>query len=364
MFFNNIHIRIRFVLMVVCVLLVLIIFRVFYIQVFKYDKLSSLAESLWSRELPITADRGEIRDRNGKVLATNITTTSLVVIPNQIENKEEVATKLAEILGVTYEEMYRHISKKTSIERVHPEGRQLSYDVAEQINNLGYDGVYLVKESKRYYPYGNVLSHVLGYVGIDNQGLSGIELNYDDYLTGENGAIKYFSDGKGNRLEMTEVYEEPQNGINVDLTIDVDLQLAVENELDNVMAKYNPEQALIMAMNPKTGEILAMSSRPNFNPNQYQTASVEVINRNLPIWMTYEPGSTFKIITLSASLEEQTINLFNDNYYDGGSITVEGARIKCWKAGGHGAETMLQVVENSCNLGVNTGTHTFLKNWL
>lgn len=351
MFFNHIHIRIRVVFLVVCVVLLAIIFRVFYIQVFKYEKLSSLAESLWSRELPITADRGEIRDRNGKVLATNITTTSLVVIPNQIKNKEEVATKLSEILNVTYEEMYRHIAKKTSIERVHPEGRQLSYEVAEEINNLGYDGVYLVKESKRYYPYGNVLSHVLGYVGIDNQGLSGIELNYDEYLTGENGAIKYFSDGKGNRLELTEIYEEPQNGINVDLTIDIDLQLAIENELDNVISKYNPEQALIMAMNPKTGEILAMSSRPNFNPNQYQTSSVEVINRNLPIWMTYEPGSTFKIITLSASLQEQTINLFNDSYFDGGSIRVENARIKCWKAGGHGAETMLQVVENSCNPG-------------
>ncbi len=351
MFFNSIHTRIRVVFVVVCVLLLIIIGRVFYIQVFKYNQLNKLAESLWSRELPITADRGEIRDRNGKVLASNITTTSLVVIPNQIQNKEEVAEKLAAILNVSYEEMYRHISKKTSIERVHPEGRQLSYEVAEQINNLGYDGVYLVKESKRYYPYGNVLSHVLGYVGIDNQGLSGIELNYDTYLTGESGAIKYFSDGKGNRLELSEVYEEPQNGINVDLTIDIDLQLAVENELDNVMSKYSPEQALILAMNPKTGEILAMASRPNFNPNNYQTASVEVINRNLPIWMTYEPGSTFKIITLAASLEEQTINLFNDSYYDGGSIQVEGARIKCWKAGGHGAETMLQVVENSCNPG-------------
>lgn len=351
MFFNTIHTRMRVVLVVVFALLVAVIFRVFYIQIFKYNKLSSLAESLWSRELPITADRGEIRDRNGKILATNITTTSLVVIPNQIKNKEEVASKLAEILNVSYDEMYRHIAKKTSIERVHPEGRQLSYEVAEQINNLGYDGVYLVKESKRYYPYGNVLSHVLGYVGIDNQGLSGIELNYDEYLTGANGAIKYFSDGKGNRLELTEIYEEPQNGINVDLTIDIDLQFAIENELDNVVSKYNPEQALIMAMNPKTGEILAMASRPNFNPNSYQTSSVEVINRNLPIWMTYEPGSTFKIITLAASLEEQTINLFNDNYYDSGSIRVENARIKCWKAGGHGAETMLQVVENSCNPG-------------
>ncbi len=351
MFFNSIHTRMRVVLVVVLGLLFLIIAKVFYIQIFKYKDLNSLATSLWSRELPITADRGEIRDRNGKVLATNITTTSLVVIPNQINNKEEVATKLAEILNVSYEEMYRHISKKTSIERVHPEGRQLSYEIAEKINNLNYDGVYLVKESKRYYPYGNVLSHVIGYVGIDNQGLSGIELNYDDYLTGENGAIKYFSDGKGNRLDLTEIYEEPQNGINVDLTIDIDLQLSIENELDNVMTKYNPEQALIVAMQPKTGEILAMASRPNFNPNNYQTSSTEVINRNLPIWMTYEPGSTFKIITLAASLEEKTVNLFEDHYYDGGSITVEGARIKCWKAGGHGAETFLQVVENSCNPG-------------
>lgn len=351
MFFNKIHIRMRVVLIVVIVLFLAIVGRVFYIQIFKYNKLNDLATSLWSRELPITADRGEIRDRNGKVLATNITTTSLVVIPNQIKNKEEVSEKLAEILGVTKEEMYRHISKRTSIERVHPEGRQLSYEVAEKINSLHYDGVYLVKESKRYYPYGNVLSHVLGYVGIDNQGLSGIELNYDQYLTGANGAIKYFSDGKGNRLELSEIYEEPQNGINIDLTIDLDLQLSIENELDNVVSKYNPDQALILAMNPNSGEILAMASRPNFNPNAYQTSSVEVINRNLPIWMTYEPGSTFKIITLAASLEEKTVNLFEDQFYDGGSIAVDGARIKCWKAGGHGAETFLQVVENSCNPG-------------
>ncbi len=366
MFFNNIHTRMRVVLIIVIVCLLAIIFRVLYIQIFQYNKLNNLAESLWSRELPITADRGEIRDRNGKVLASNVTTTSLVVIPNQIKNKEEVAKKIAEILDVDYDKMYAHVSKKTSIERVHPEGRQLSYEIAEKINDLNYDGVYLVKESKRNYPYGNVLSHVLGYVGIDNQGLSGIELELDDYLTGANGAIKYFSDGKGNRLKLSEVYEEPQNGINVDLTIDLDLQLAVENELDNVVSKYNPEQALIMAMNPKTGEILAMSSRPNFNPNNYQTYSVEVINRNLPIWMTYEPGSTFKIITLSASLEEKTINLFKDNYYDGGSINVEGARIKCWKAGGHGAETFLQVVENSCNpgfvvMGQKLGAETLLK---
>lgn len=351
MFFNQIHTRIRYVLLVVFLVLICIIVRVFYIQVFQYDKLSSLAESLWSRNLPITADRGTITDRNGKVLATNITTTSLVLIPNQIKEKDRVAEDLAEILKVSKEDMLGHVSKKTSIERVHPEGRQLSYEVAEQINALGYDGVYLVKESKRYYPYDTMLSHVLGYVGIDNQGLSGIELEYDEYLTGKDGAIKYFSDGKGNKLELTEVYEQPTSGINIALTIDLDLQLAVERELDNVLTKYNPEQALIMAMNPKTGEILAMASRPTFDSNHYSDYSTEIINRNLPIWMTYEPGSTFKIITLAASLEENTVNLFKDRFTDTGSIQVENARIKCWKAGGHGTQTFLEVVENSCNPG-------------
>lgn len=366
MFFNDVHTRIRFVFLVILMILIAIVIRVFYIQVFQYEKLSDLAGSLWSRELPITADRGEILDRNGKVLATNITTTSLVIIPNQVKDAEEVAKKLSEILNCDYDAMLSHVKKKTSIERVHPEGRQLSYEVAEKIDDLKLDGVYLVKESKRYYPYGNVLSHVLGYVGIDNQGLSGLELSYDEYLTGENGAIKYFSDGKGNRLELTEVYEEPQNGINLELTIDLDIQLAAERELDNVMSKYTPEHALIMAMNPKTGEILAMASRPNFDSNHYQDYSTEVINRNLPIWMTYEPGSTFKIMTLAASMEEKTINLFEDDYFDGGAITVEGATIHCWKHGGHGAQKFLNVVENSCNpgfvvMGQKLGTETLMK---
>lgn len=363
MFFSDIHTRIRFFFLLVLCICIIIVIRVFYIQVIEYDRLSTLAESLWSRKLPIGADRGEIYDRNGKILATNLTTTSLVLIPNQIANKEETAQKLSEILQSDYEDMLAHVSKKTSIERVHPEGRQLSYDLASQIDELGLDGVYLVKESKRYYPYGDVLSHVLGYVGIDNQGLSGIELTYDEYLTGEDGAIKYFSDGKGNRLELSEVYEKPQNGINLQLTIDLDLQLAAERELDNVMSKYTPEHAMILAMDPDTGEVLAMASRPNFDPNNYQDYDTETINRNLPIWMTYEPGSTFKIMTLTSSIEEKTVNLFEDTYYDSGSIHIDGATIHCWKSGGHGAQTYLNVVENSCNpgfvtlgqkLGVNT----------
>ena len=354
MFNFKINTRVRLVFLVVTIVFLIVIGKVFYIEVIQYDKLSKLADSLWSRNLPITADRGNIYDRNGKIIATNITTTSLVFIPNQIVNKEAVARDISSILGADYEDILAHASKKTSIERVHPEGRQLSYEIAEEINKLNYDGVYLVKESKRHYPHGQVLSHVLGYVGIDNQGLSGLELNYDDYLTGQDGAIKYFSDGKGHRLNLEEVYVAPQSGMNLTLTIDLDLQLAVEKELDNVIDMYDPEDALILAMDPKTGEVLAMANRPSFDPNHYQDYSTETINRNLSIWKTYEPGSTFKIVTLAASLEEKEVNLFEDTFYDSGSIQVENARIKCWKSGGHGAQTYLNVVENSCNPGFVT----------
>ena len=356
MFFNEIHTRIRYVFLIVIIVLIIAIARVFYIQVFSYEKLSTLAESLWSRELPISADRGEIVDRNGKVLATNITTTSLVVIPNQIVDKEDAAKKISEILGSDYEDMFNHLSKKTSIERVHPEGRGLDYETAEAIDALKIDGVYLVKESKRYYPYDTMLSHVLGYVGIDNQGLSGLELYYNDYLTGEDGSIKYFSDGKGHKLELAEIYESPTSGITLELTIDINLQMAVENELDNAIAKYDADSAIAIAMDPNTGEVLAMASRPNFNSNDYQSYSTEVINRNLPIWMTFEPGSTFKIITLSAAIEEGLVNIFEDRFTDSGAITVDGATLHCWKTGGHGNQTYLEVVENSCNPGfVNLG---------
>ena len=351
MFFKDIHIRIRLFFVIVVTIFLVIACKIIYIQVFEYDKLKKLSSDLWSRNLPIEADRGKIYDRNGVVLADNITTTSLVLIPNQIKDKEKVASELAKILNVSKEEMLKHVNKNTSIERVHPEGRRLSFEIADKIEALNFDGVYLVKESKRNYPYDKSLSHVLGYVGIDNQGLSGLELEYDKYLTGEYGSIKYFSDAKGNRLKLKEIYEQPQNGMNLTLTIDNNIQMSVERELDNVVSKYNPEHALAIVMDPNTGEILAMSSRPNFSPSNYQKYTIEETNRNLPIWMNYEPGSTFKIITLAASLEEDTIDLQKDHFYDGGSIRVANAKIKCWKAGGHGAETFLQVVENSCNPG-------------
>ena len=297
MFFKGIHIRIRIVFFIILFLFLLIIGKVFYIQVFSYKKLNGYASSLWSRNLPIESNRGIIYDINGNVLADNITTTSLVLIPNQIKDKEGTASKLAEVLGVSYDLMLRHVTKIASIERVHPEGRRLSYEVADKIDDLKLPGVYLVKESKRYYPYDTMLSHTIGFVGIDNQGLAGLELIYDKYLTGSYGAIKYFSDAKGNRLELSEIYEQPQDGVNMTLTINYDIQASMERELDNVVSRYSPDGAWGIAMNPNTGEILAIASRPSFSPSNYSIYSVEEINRNLPIWMTYEPGSTFKIVT-------------------------------------------------------------------
>ncbi len=343
--------KIKIFVIIVFFVFIVVILKVFYIQVFEYDKLNDLASDLWSRNLPIEADRGKIYDRNGVVLADNVTTTSLVLIPSQIKNKKETTKKLADILNVSYDTMREHVYKNTSIERVHPFGRRLDYSVAEKIEKLNLDGVYLVRESKRSYPYGTELSHTLGFVGIDNQGLSGIELQYDDYLTGEYGAIKYFSDAKGNKLDLSQVYEAPQNGVNVTLTINHEIQASVERELDNVMTKYEPETALAIAMDPNTGEVLAISSRPNFDAINYQDYTQEALNRNLPIWATYEPGSTFKIITLSAALNEGLVDLDNETFYDSGSVKVANAKIRCWKAGGHGAQTFLQVVENSCNPG-------------
>lgn len=328
MFNRKIDKRIKILLFFIIIVFAIIVLKVLFIEVIDYNKLKELSESLWSRELPIEADRGKITDRNGKILADNLTTTSLVLIPNQIKNKEEVTTNLAKILNISYEDMKSHVYKETSIERVHPEGRRLSFEIADKINYLKYEGVYLVKESKRYYPYKNLLSHSLGYVGIDNQGLSGLELQYDKYLTGTKGAIKYYSDAKGNKLNKQQKYIEPVNGMNINLTIDLDIQISIERELDNIIDMFSPDNALAIVMDPKTGEILGMGSRPDYDPNNYKKYTTEVLSRNLPIWSSYEPGSTFKIITMSSSVEEGIVDLDKDTFYDSGSVKVDGSTLR------------------------------------
>ena len=350
MFFNDIHTRIRFVFIVILIALLLIIGKVFYIQVFSYNKLSKITEDLWSRKMTINAPRGDIVDRNGNILATSLVTTTIYVVPNQIKDKEKVSKDIANILGCDYEDVYKYVSKHSSMEIIR-KGMDLSSEVADKIEALGYDGVYLVVDSKRYYPYGETLAHIIGFVGSDNQGLSGLELTYDKYLKGTNGELKYYSDGKGNKLEIPDSYVAPTKGMTLELSLDIELVKALDNELNNAMDKYNAENALGIVMRPKTGEILAIGSLPSFNPDNYQDYSIETINRNLPIWKTYEPGSTFKIITLAASVEEKTVDLEKDTFTDTGAITIDGGTLHCWKHGGHGTQTFLEVVENSCNPG-------------
>ena len=351
MFTKGIDKRIKILFFVFLIFFCLILIKVFYIQVFEYKKLNKLAKNLWSRDLEIQAERGKIFDRNGIVLADNLTTTSLVILPNQVKDKNLVTRKLATILNVSYDDMKKHVYKKTSIERVHPEGRRLSYEIAEKIQKLHLDGVYLVKESKRNYPYKDLLSHSLGYVGIDNQGLSGLEYQYDKILTGENGAIKYFSDAHGDKISISDQYVSPKNGLNINLTIDLNIQKSLERELSNIEDMFHPEMALAIVIDPKTGEILGMGSYPDYDPNQYQKFSSSTLSRNLPIWSSYEPGSTFKIVTMASSVEEKVIDIFKDRFYDSGKVSVDGSVLRCWKAGGHGDQTFLEVLQNSCNPG-------------
>lgn len=351
MFFRKVNLRIKILFLILSFLLFLVIFRVFYIQVFDYKKLNDLASDLWSRDLIVEADRGKILDRNGEVLADNLTTTSLMLIPSQIKDKEFVSLKLSEILGVSLDEMKSHVYMKTSIERVHPEGRRLSYDIASKISDLKMDGVYLMKEAKRYYPYGDLLSHSLGYVGIDNQGLSGLELKYDKYLTGKSGSIKYFSDAHGNKLNKSDIYVEAIPGMDINLTIDINIQKSLEREMDNINSMFNPDMALAIVVNPKTGEILGISSSPSYDPNNYKNYNDTILNRNLPVFASYEPGSTFKVVTMASAIEEKVIDIFNEHFYDSGKVNVDGSILKCWKSSGHGDQTFLQVLENSCNPG-------------
>ena len=343
--------RIKIVFLISLIIFVLIVIKIFYLQIINYNKLNKLANELWSRNLTVQADRGKILDRNGKIIVDNITTSGLYIVPNQIKDKELVSLKLSQILNISYDKMYKYVTKKASIVRVHPEGRNLNFEIAKKINDLDFDGIYLLKESKRNYKYSSLLSHIIGFTGIDNQGLSGLELKYDEYLKGKDGSIKYYSDGKGKRLNLEEIYQSPINGKDIYLTIDLDIQLSLENELLNAYQKYNADGAIGIVSKSSTGEILAMTSLPSFEPNNYQKYNENIINRNLAIWQNFEPGSTFKIITLTSAINEGIVNIFEDKYTDTGSIKVDGSTLHCWKRKGHGTQTYLQVVENSCNPG-------------
>jgi len=326
--------------------------RLAYVQLWKGDELSRLAEESWRRQVPFAAKRGEITDRNGIRLAYNVSSPTILAIPAQVKDPAEAARKLAPVLGMTEERLRELLTKRESSVKLQPGGRKISLEKARQIREMGIPGIVVTEDNKRYYPYGSLAAHVLGFTGIDNQGLAGVELQYDELLRGFNGSVSYLSDAAGRQMPGGgERFRPPKDGLTLQLTIDKTIQAIVERELDQAMLQYNPDHAIAIAMDPNTGEILAMSARPTYEPDRYREYPPEVYNRNLPIWMTYEPGSTFKIITLSAALEEGKVDLKNEYFFDPGSIEVGGARLRCWRKGGHGSQSFLQVVENSCNPG-------------
>lgn len=358
----------RLLVIIIFNVLMLLVFivRLGYIQLIGGDKIREKAYALWSRDIPVEGQRGIIYDRNGKPIVNNVVRPTVAVIPKQIENKEEVAKFLSEVLETPYEEIMRHLEKNVSVEIIKPEGRKIDVETAKKIIAKNFQGVYIVGDTVRNYLYGTYLAHVLGFTGIDNQGITGIEYMYDEYLMGESGSSKYYVDAKGQLLYgRYGYYDPPTQGMNIYLTIDIELQMVLEKALENANALYKPDQMLGIIMNPKTGEILAMASYPSFDPGNYQAYPQEIYNRNLPIWMTYEPGSTFKIVTFSAGLEEGVFRL-DESFYDPGYRIVGDRKIKDWKAGGHGHQTFLEVIENSCNpgfmeIGERLGTERLFK---
>lgn len=329
-----------------------VVIRLFYVQVIQHDKLTELAKQNWDREIPFASERGEIVDRKGEVIVTNKLAPTLYFMPAQNDNIEEAAKQIASVLNLDVQRLYKKMNTRAYLVKLAPEAKNITYEQAVQIQGLKIDGLYSGVDYVRHYPYGSLLSRFVGFTGYDSQGLAGIEYQYNKLLTSKNAAIRLFTDAKGNSLpHVDDEWREGNQGATVELTIDLEVQQVVERELAQAMDKYDADQALAIAMNVNTGEILALSSYPTYDPANFEDVDQSIYNRNLPAWMTYEPGSTFKIITLSAALEENVVDLEKDMFFDKGYTIVEDSRLRCWKRNGHGSETFLQVVENSCNPG-------------
>ena len=349
--------KIKRIIMIYIIVLIGFIFlfiRLSYVKIVKGQDYYNLALDLWTRTAPTKGVRGNIYDRNGNLIVGSYLAPTVVVIPKQIENKDATASFLSDVLDVSKDEILKHLNKKVSVEILKPSGRYISVDKAIKIINKNIKGVYVVSDSKRSYPYNDILAPIIGVVGSDNQGITGIEYIYDQYLKGGYGGLNVYTDAHGNLIgDLTSYYNTALSGADVYLTIDLNIQLILERLLDNAFVKYNYDEAIMIAVNPKTSEVLGMASRPTFSPENYLDYSEEIYNRNLPIWKNYEPGSVQKIITYAAGLEENVFKM-DDIYNDPGYLIIDGVRIKDWKVGGHGRETFLQVIENSCNPGFMT----------
>lgn len=361
------------------VLLLGLVGRLVYLMVFQSDYYSEKADDLHERERDIKAARGKILDANGVVLAANKTVCTISVIHSQIEDPEAVIGMLVDELGISEEAARKRVEKRSSIERVKT---NVDKEVGDRIRAYGYSGVKVDEDFKRYYPYNTLASHVLGFTGSDNQGIIGLEVKYDDVLEGINGKILTTTDARGIELDVIgESRVEPVAGYNLRISLDRNIQLYCEQAAKKVMEEKQADGVSILLMNPQNGEIYACVNVPEFDLNDPFTLNYpmdttglsdkeyqDLCNkmwRNACINDTYEPGSTFKIFTMSAGLEEGVVKT-SDTFSCGGFRVVEDRRIHCHKRAGHGSETFIQGAQNSCNpvfidVGLRLGVDNFFK---
>ena len=389
--FLNIKKRLRIMLLITIFLFIALIIRIGWIQLVKGDFYSTLAFQQQNLDREITAKRGIIYDRNGNILAMSASSEMVTINPNNIskDKKEIVAKAISQILELDYEKVLKKVNKNSSIEII---SKKVEKDKSNKLrewlieNNIE-SGVNIDEDAKRYYPYGTLASQIIGFCGSDNQGLNGIEAKYDETLKGKSGSISKVTDARGKNIkEIEENYTEAQEGDGLELTIDSNIQQIVEKYLEEACIDNEcTDGGNIIIMDPRNGDILAMATYPNYNLNEpfkinnseleavWDTLSSEEKNNNLQaMWRnkaiadTYEPGSTFKLVTASAALEEGITQTDKEGEFScSGGIEVAGVRIKCWRYyRPHGAESLRQALMNSCNpvfigLGQRLGVETY-----
>lgn len=343
----------------------ILIGRLIYINIGMSDFINKKAYEQWSRDIPINSGRGKIYDCNGQLIVGNKRTLTVVSINRQIKNKEATANSIANVLKCDAKNILNHLEKNVSVEIIKPEGRHIQIDEANEIAKLNLDGIYLATDSTRYYPYNDLLGQTLGFTNIDNEGLTGLEYIYNDYLKENDGALKIYTDAKGNKMDnMVSYYSGATPGFDIYLSINLDVCRILDNIVKNAALKYNPKTIICGVSNVKTGQIVGISQYPFYDIENYKNYNQEIYNRNFLVWKSFEPGSTFKIVTYSAGLEEKKFNL-NEHISCGGSRTIAGSTMHCWKRTGHGSLSMLEVIESSCNcgfmdIGSRLGISTFM----
>lgn len=368
--------KVMIVFVAVFFIMMFLIGRLVYLMIFCSEYYGNKAENLHERERDIKAARGKLLDANGTVLATNKSVCTISVIHNQMEEPEKVIAMLVRELGIPEETARKRVEKVSSIERVKT---NVAKETGDAIRAYGLSGVKVDEDYKRYYPYGTLASKVLGFTGADNQGILGLEVKYDEYLQGTNGKILTLTDARGIEIENAgESRLEPVNGYDLCLSLDRNIQMYCEQAAKKVCTKKSADSVSVIVMNPQNGELMAMVNYPEFDLNDPftlvgdtgESVSAEekqnLLNkmwRNQCISDTYEPGSTFKIITAAAALEEGVVKL-DDAFFCPGYKIVEDRRIRCARTTGHGAETFETGIMNSCNpvfmeLGERLGAENF-----